>query len=333
MNSLIRIILKVNLVLACAFIWYMFPRQQHVDRLAFIPPIASTVDNTIYDHEYNAQEWFNPNGFARGLHVLNQARIDYFYKVIKESFPAYEKRTSPLVVLDIGCGGGIGTEKLFHKDFETGKPLVGMNITGIEPSIRSVSVAKTHFQGTELYKRVTIENARSVAPSLQYFVGSAYDLSMYADESVDVIISSDVLDHLLDLRSAMKEVNRVLKKDGVFIFETINRTWKSFVWVQKLGELAGLIPFGTHDHRLFVTPSELHRLVEEESYSTMDIIELTGTTVNVGLGWSHLDLTKYISGFKFNYIWPEMKSASITDDDLSIGIIGFARKSKSMMEF
>lgn len=40
----------------------------------------------------------------------------------------------------------------------------------------------------------------------------------YADESFDLVLTSDVLEHVPDFRQALLEVQRILKKDGVFIF-------------------------------------------------------------------------------------------------------------------
>ncbi len=41
----------------------------------------------------------------------------------------------------------------------------------------------------------------------------------------DSIVSMNLLEHLHDLTSFIREVTRVLKPGGVFAFHTINRTW------------------------------------------------------------------------------------------------------------
>jgi len=231
------------LLIALSFLFYRYfvPEAEFSDRLANIPVVLSPIDNDLYDKEDNAMEWFNPDGFARGLHILNTARIDYFYKVIKTHF-SNKQRQSLISVLDVGCGGGIGTEKLFEKDFvklenyktssavsTSQEPSIsfklGLNVTGIEPSTNSIHIASSHFQTTRISELLNHESNSVKKPSLRYTVGSAYDLSAYPDESIDVVISSDVMDHLFDLKTAIKEANRVLKNQtGLFIFETINRT-------------------------------------------------------------------------------------------------------------
>ena len=45
-----------------------------------------------------------------------------------------------------------------------------------------------------------------------------------------MLSASDVLDHLNDLRLAMSEIKRILKPNGLLVFDTINRTWGSYLW-------------------------------------------------------------------------------------------------------
>lgn len=44
-----------------------------------------------------------------------------------------------------------------------------------------------------------------------------------------MVSASDVLDHLNDLRLAMSEIKRILKPNGLLVFDTINRTWESYL--------------------------------------------------------------------------------------------------------
>ena len=95
---------------------------------------------------------------------------------------------------------------------------------------------------------------------LRYELGSLYQLS-YPDESFDAVVCSDVLEHLLSLPQAAKEIARVLKPGGVFTFDTINRTY--FSWYAAIlifQNLIAFVPNDTHDWRLFVTPAEVSQL-------------------------------------------------------------------------
>jgi ubiquinone/menaquinone biosynthesis C-methylase UbiE len=48
----------------------------------------------------------------------------------------------------------------------------------------------------------------------------------YPDESVDVVFSSHVLEHIPDLPSFLNEVSRVLKKDGLCVHIVPSPTWR-----------------------------------------------------------------------------------------------------------
>merc|ERR1711920_563495 len=80
----------------------------------------------------------------------------------------------------------------------------------------------------------------------------------FPDNSFDVVIMSDVLEHLLDLKKALREVARVLKPGGVFLYDTLDRSVISFI-VAILGaeHIVQIIIKGSHDWRLFIRPEEL----------------------------------------------------------------------------
>jgi SAM-dependent methyltransferase len=97
-------------------------------------------------------------------------------------------------VLEIGAGSGEGLQKRF--------PLKG-------------KVAR--YVGIDLDSRV-LNN-----PYLdEAFVADAANLP-FADASFDVVFHSMVAEHLEDPATAIRETARVLKPDGMFLFETPNR--------------------------------------------------------------------------------------------------------------
>lgn len=54
------------------------------------------------------------------------------------------------------------------------------------------------------------------------FVSSVYDIP-FPNETFDIVISNNVIEHLQDPKLAFKEIDRVLKKGGLFIFKTPNK--------------------------------------------------------------------------------------------------------------
>jgi SAM-dependent methyltransferase len=98
-------------------------------------------------------------------------------------------------VLDAGCGYGYYSILLAKK---------GAIVTGIDISEKMVKLAN--------------DNANKASAHCQFFVRDMQDLSMFASNTFDTVISSIVVSHLDDLGKAFSEVFRVLKHNGVFAF-------------------------------------------------------------------------------------------------------------------
>jgi len=92
-------------------------------------------------------------------------------------------------------------------------------------------------------------------------VGNVYELP-FENKSFDVVMSSDFVEHVEDLVTAFSEMSRILKKGGLFIFDTISRNESSVKIFMKL-EAEGIIPAGTHEPLLFVKPEELESLAKQ----------------------------------------------------------------------
>ncbi len=125
--------------------------------------------------------WSSPAGKRRA-----DRRVDFLINI-----PEIKKEDK---VLEIGCGTGLFTEKLYNA--------TKANITGIDIS------------------EDLLEIARKKIPGANFIIGDAMNLSL-KDESFDVICGSSVLHHL-DMEKAYKEFYRVLKPGGRMIFAEPN---------------------------------------------------------------------------------------------------------------
>jgi len=174
---------------------------------------------------------------------MNKARVPYFDNVLKLNHSSASK------YVDIGCGGGLLTEAMAADH--------GYDIIGVELSHDSVGHARKHA------KDANVSN-------VQYIQGSAYKLPIETG-TIDGVIISDVFDHLHDLRLAMSEIKRILKPNGILVFDTINRTWLSYICFYLLGqEIVGLAAKNTHDWAMFVTVDEMKKLLIEEGFTVGD---------------------------------------------------------------
>lgn len=96
------------------------------------------------------------------------------------------KKLRPKSILDVGCGEGFTLEKLR-------KARIG-----------------THLEGVD-YLDLAIKLGKKEHPDLTLKKGSIYDLK-YKDNSFDVVICSEVLEHVEDPQKGLEELVRVSKK-------------------------------------------------------------------------------------------------------------------------
>jgi 2-polyprenyl-6-hydroxyphenyl methylase/3-demethylubiquinone-9 3-methyltransferase len=196
------------------------------------------VNNRIYDDL--SDSWWDENG---PLHLLkamvNPWRVPYFADALKKQFGAHLTNVS---VLDIGCGGGVLSEEFAR---------LGCRVTGIDMSTKSIAVARRHA----LSEGLTIHYQTALAGQLPFASGS-----------FEAVSCCDVLEHILEWRQVIAEAARMLKPDGLFLFDTINRTPRSksaFIFGLQEWPFTKLFPRNTHVWEMFITPVELANALEK----------------------------------------------------------------------
>ncbi len=186
------------------------------------------------------------------LHRLTTERCDYIESRLERVFGrgAFGQQE----VLEVGCGGGLLCEELARR---------GLVVVGIDPAEAALEEARKYVQ-----KNYLGANA--------YFETGLAEALPYADGSFSVIVCLDVLEHVRDLEATIKEIARVLAPGGIFIFDTINRTFLArlaLIWLgERFFQKNGLVP-GLHEYHAFIKPSELQALVEQNG---LQVQELTG---------------------------------------------------------
>tara|TARA_B100000886_G_scaffold23946_1_gene15299 strand:+ start:41688 stop:42380 length:693 start_codon:yes stop_codon:yes gene_type:complete len=178
-----------------------------------------------------ANQWWDPNGKFKPLHLINPLRSDYINKKINVSGKS---------VLDVGCGGGILSESLARK---------GAKVTGIDLSEGPLKVAQIRNEKVNLdidYKKI----------STNQLVDSG--------EKFDVIACLEMLEHVPDPSEIVSDCEKLLKKNGHIFFSTINRNLKSFVFAILGAEyILNILPQGTHDFEKLIKPSELRNYIDK----------------------------------------------------------------------
>jgi 2-polyprenyl-6-hydroxyphenyl methylase/3-demethylubiquinone-9 3-methyltransferase len=177
-------------------------------------------------------QWWDKNCL---LFQINKERCDYIESRVNRVFGKYALWQQE--VLEVGCGGGLIAHELAQRQ---------ALIVGIDPSPNALEVAREKVRASGLGQNAYFE--QGYAESLPY-----------ADGSFSVIVCLDVLEHVSDLQATLKEIARVLAPGGIFIFDTINRTFLArlaLIWIGESLPINGLTP-GIHNYRKFIKPSEL----------------------------------------------------------------------------
>ena len=167
-------------------------------------------------------------------------------------------------ILEYGCGDGINTVLLANR---------GAHVLSLDLSPELIDVAKQRLQ------------AYGTTNGVDFIIGSAHNLPL-PDDSVDVVFGIAILHHL-DLKLASNEVMRVLKNNGLAIFQEPVRNSGVMRFARKL------IPYQSPDVSPFerpLTDRELEEFAAECSSYRSRPFCLPTTTL--------LDLI--LSRFRFN---------------------------------
>ncbi|GLI62164.1 hypothetical protein VaNZ11_004741 [Volvox africanus] len=199
-----------------------------------------------------ASWWRSSDGPFAPLHALNPARVRFIRQSLAVLMELDVETPEPLTglrVLDVGCGGGILSEALAR---------LGAEVHGIDVTKENVEVARMHARADP-----------RVAARVRYDVISAEDLAASGVVPYDVVIASEVLEHvsrphqLLPVLASLMAASAPAggtsgRGGGVMIVSTLNRTPAAWaVAIAGAEYLTGMVPRGTHQWRKFITPEEL----------------------------------------------------------------------------
>lgn len=140
-----------------------------------------------------------------------KAKVLDYYDGLEELFPAEKvlfEKLSPKIenskILDIGVGGGRTTKYLL--------PL-SSDYTGVDYVPQFVERVKRKYEGGNFL----CADARS----LKEFAYEAFDFVLFSYNGIDTVSHEDRL-------KILKEIYRVLKKGGMFVFSSHNRDYQHF---------------------------------------------------------------------------------------------------------
>jgi 2-polyprenyl-6-hydroxyphenyl methylase / 3-demethylubiquinone-9 3-methyltransferase len=203
------------------------------------------MDNRMYDRL--SHTWWEDDGFLNLLKSgLNPSRFGYMRRILTEEL---SRDPNGLRALDVGCGGGLLAEEFAR---------LGCAVTGVDPSIESLDVARAHA----LEGGLEIDYLEATGEALPF-----------ADGEFPLVYCCDVLEHVDDVERTIAEIARVLEPGGVFFYDTINRTRRSKLLMIKVSQDWSATAWADaqlHDFDMFIRPGEVEAHMERAGLEVRD---------------------------------------------------------------
>ncbi len=212
--------------------------------------MTNTVDKReIEQFSSLSNKWWDISGPFSTLHKMSNARIEFIKqnssRILKKNKIGI-KCLDGLSCLDIGCGGGILSEKLKR---------LGANVTGIDASKTSIEIAKEHAKKSRLeinYKCITTSEMLKTK-------------GKKALNKFDLVVASEVIEHVYNRKIFLSDISNLCRPGGLVVFTTINNSFLGILLGKYFAEyILKILPAGTHEVGKLISPEDL--AVEAENH-------------------------------------------------------------------
>lgn len=211
------------------------------------------INNEIYNDRQ--MSWWEPDSPLYLLYSsVNPLRTRFSRTQL---FDRLHLEPKTLKALDVGCGAGLLSEEIVQMGFET---------HGIDTAEAAINLAREHAAKKKL--------------DINYKVAPGETLP-YPDAHFDVVFCCDVLEHVDDFEKVIAEIARVLKPGGIFIYDTINRTFFSNIAAIKIAQEwapFAFMPPRLHVHAMFIKPFEMKAALHKNNFT---IVAQSGAQANI----------------------------------------------------
>jgi 2-polyprenyl-6-hydroxyphenyl methylase/3-demethylubiquinone-9 3-methyltransferase len=182
-----------------------------------------------------AGRWWDPDGPMRPLHRMNPLRTGWIAKRMGG--------VAGKSILDVGCGAGLASEAFAR---------MGAHVMGVDAAVETLGAARAHAAAGGL--------------AIDYREGGPEDL-LANGRKYDAVVALEVIEHVVNRAEFLAALAGLAKPGAPIFLSTLNRTARSFL-LAKLGAeyLLRLLPVGTHDWRMFVSPGELGAALRPAGY-------------------------------------------------------------------
>jgi len=132
------------------------------------------------------------------MRYIDRKRKEKIIKLVLQILRSIKRK---VIVCDLGCGNGIYLREIISQTSFT----LGIGIDISKNAFRSLSIE------------------RKKKERIQFVVGDIEDLPI-KNCSVDLVICTETLEHLLNVNKALNEISRILKPNGILILSIPTQT-------------------------------------------------------------------------------------------------------------
>lgn len=201
-----------------------------------LAPSRTIRRNEVERFDALAATWWDRVGPMRPLHVVNELRLGHVLEQIAQRFGRPVGALHGLRIADIGCGAGLMCEPLAAR---------GAQVIGVDAAAKNVAAARLHADAGGL--------------DIDYRIGEP-DTTLHPGEVFDVLLLLEVVEHVDDVRTFVRDAAAHLAPGGLLLASTINRTLRSYAAAIVGAEMVfRVLPRGTHHWAQFVRPQELEQ--------------------------------------------------------------------------
>lgn len=183
-------------------------------------------------------------------------------------------------ILDIGTGPGLLAKEFALRSKEFG-------VVGIDFSPIAIKLARKNCRGLK---------------NVNFLVGNAYQLP-FPNKSFDMVLCKDTLHHFSNPKKALKEMIRVLKKDGLLYLQDLKRDLPLYLLQRSIPPDTTIKKLQFYSTRAAYTKHELKTILEELRVNNFRI-RTKKLTENLRKKYKKkgIDLMQLKEGFQARYI-------------------------------
>lgn len=222
-----------------------------------------------------AEDWWNPSGKFKPLHIMNNARVGFIKDNLCEHFhrdPDAKLPLKGLRLLDIGCGGGLLCEPMAR---------LGAKVTGVDALENNLKTAKTHAELSGL--------------NIDYLHGTIEQMVEAKTAPFDAVLNMEVIEHVVDPEAFIADCAAMVRSGGMMVCSTINRTAKAFALAIVGAEyILRWLPKGTHQYEKFIRPDEMSAFLRDGGLTPHPSVGMTLNPLN--------NVWRFSEDTKINYV-------------------------------